>query len=241
MEPGPIGRSSRRRAWVVVGAVLACLAVVIVKPWAGTVVAPSQARIEPSATLPIASPAVAVQAAIGAIGQDEPAWPAATIVAAGATVAASEATGGRQALASYAGSWGVGDAGEGPRILRDEPWTDWAAAVPEAVADYPANIPTWPGTGICTGVPTINDRPSLVAITAPADVAPGWRLAGWWTDGGHVASLEDSVRRVSPAGNPGITYFERTDRAKWPPGLYEFHVIQGRISVGLTICLTRRG
>jgi hypothetical protein len=46
---------------------------------------------------------------------------------------------------------------------------------------------------------------------------------------------------MSPAGNPGITYLERTDRAKWPPGLYEFHVIEGRISVGLTVCLTRRG
>ena len=238
MEPGPIGRSNRRRASFVVGAVLVSLVVVIVKPWA---VAPTGARVEPSPGLPIASAAVAAQAAVAAIAQAAPTWPAATIVTAEAAAATSETEGARAELTIHSGAWGVGSAGVGPRILREEPWSDWAAAVPETAADYPAHIPRWPGTGVCTGLPTIYDRPSLVAITTPADLAPDWRLDGWWTDGGHAATLEGSLRESSPAGDPGVRYLERTDNAKWPPGLYEFHVSSGRTTVALTVCLTRRG
>ncbi len=78
-------------------------------------------------------------------------------------------------------------------------------------------------------------------ITAPRDLVPDWRLVGWRTDGGNVATFADSVRQVSPAGNRGISYLERTDRAAWPPGRYEFHVIAGQRTVALTVCITRRG
>ena len=70
---------------------------------------------------------------------------------------------------------------------------------------------------------------------------PDWRLVGWWTDGGHVANLEGSIRQISPAGNRGISYLERTDQAAWPLGRYEFHVVTGSSAVELTVCITRRG
>ena len=94
---------------------------------------------------------------------------------------------------------------------------------------------------MCGGLPTIYDNPSLVAVTAPSALVPDWRLIGWWTDGNNVATLAGSVRQVSPAGNRGISYLERTDRAAWPPGRYEFHVIAGESTVSLTVCITRRG
>jgi hypothetical protein len=126
-------------------------------------------------------------------------------------------------------------------MLRDEPWTDWAATAPEQVDDGPLHIAMWPGSSLCDGYPTIYDHPSLVAVTAPKDIVPDWRLVGWWTDGDSVATLHDSVRQVSPAGNRGISYLERTDRAPWPRGRYEFHVIAGQRTVALTVCITRRG
>jgi hypothetical protein len=126
-------------------------------------------------------------------------------------------------------------------MLRDEPWTDWVATVPESVDGGPLHVMTWPGTSLCDGYPTIYDHPSLVAVTAPADLVPDWRLVGWWTDGNNVAALADSVGQVSPAGNRGISYLERSDRAAWPAGRYEFHVIAGERAVALTVCITRRG
>jgi hypothetical protein len=170
-----------------------------------------------------------------------PTWPAASIAADVAAAAASRAEGALGQLAARSGTWGVGGAGVGPRILRDEVWTDWAAVNPEASGDTPANIAIWPHTGLCTGFQTIYDHPSIVAVTAPADLAPDWRLVGWWTDGGHVANLEGSIRQISPAGNRGVSYLERTDRAPWPPGRYEFHVVTGGSAVELTVCITRRG
>ena len=140
---------------------------------------------------------------------------------------------------SIPGQWGVGAAGVGPRMLRDEPWTDWAAATPESVDGGPLHILMWPGTSLCDGYPTINDRPSLVAVTTATDLVPGWGLVGWWTDGHQVGAPRDSVRQVSPAGQSGISYLERTDRARWPSGRYEFHVIAGDQVVALTVCITR--
>ena len=88
----------------------------------------------------------------------------------------------------------------------------------------------WPGTDLCAGYPTIYDRPTLVAVTTPRDVAPDRVLRGWWTDGANVASLEGSVVQISPPGNRGIGYLERLDQAPWPPGRYEFHVVAGESS-----------
>ena len=165
--------------------------------------------------------------------QQAPVWPAQSVAVflADATATQAESVLGR--LTIHSGQWGVGNAGVGPRMLRDEPWTDWVAAVPEIVDSGPLHVATWPGTGMCGALPTIYDNPSLVAITTPSALVPDWRLTGWWTDGSRVAPLSGSVRQVSPAGNRGISYLERTDRAPWPPGRYEFHVIAGETHGGV--------
>ena len=170
-----------------------------------------------------------------------PVWPAQSVPSLLTDATATQAEGALGRLTIHSGQWGVGNAGVGPRMLRDEPWTDWVAAIPETVVSGPLNVMIWPGGTICGGLPAIYDNPSLVAITAPSALVPDWRLTGWWTDGNHVATLSGSVRQVSPAGNRGISYLERTDRAPWPPGRYEFHVTAGESTVALTVCITRRG
>jgi hypothetical protein len=238
VEPRPIGRSTRRRVWFLVLAVVVFLAAVLLKPWSGQPGPSSQAGI-PSPE-PAASPAFAV-VPITPAAELAPAWPAAAVASVLGEATANEAERALGALTVRSGTWGVGNAGVGPRMLRDEPWTDWAATAPESVDYGPLHIALWPGTSLCDGYPAIYDRPSLVAITAPRDLVPDWRLVGWWTDGSSVATLADSVRQVSPAGNRGISYLERTDRAAWPAGRYEFHVVAGQTAVALTVCITRRG
>ncbi len=239
LEPRPIGRSTHRRVWIVVLAAGLFLAAVVLKPWSGQPSADSRAGI--ASPLPAASPDFAVPI-IGRPDEDLiPVWPAAAVASSLADATADQAEGALGSLAVRSGTWGVGDAGVGPRMLRDEPWTDWAATVPESVDGGPLHVMTWPGTSLCDGYPTIYDHPTLVAVTAPADLVPDWRLVGWWTDGSNVAALADSVGQVSPAGNRGISYLERTDRAAWPPGRYELHVIAGQRAVALTVCITRRG
>jgi len=241
LEPRPIGRSTHRRAWLVVVTAGLFLAVVLLKPWSGWPAPASRAGI--ASPPPAASPDdFAVGPIVGRPAEELiPVWPAAAVASRLAAATADQAEGALGALAVRSGTWGVGDAGVGPRMLRDEPWTDWAATVPESVDDGPLHIAIWPGTSLCAGYPTLYDHPSLVAVTAPADLVPDWRLVGWWTDGSNVASLADSVGQVSPAGNRGISYLERTDRAAWPPGRYEFHVIAGQRTLALTVCITRRG
>ena len=240
LEPRPIGRSTNRRVWFLILAAVVFLGVVLLKPWSGQPGTTTQEGI--ASPPPAASPAFAVIPILVRPAADlDPVWPAAAVASRLADATASQAEGALGALTARSGTWGVGNAGVGPRMLRDEPWTDWVAAVPESVDFGPLHIALWPGTSLCDGYPTIYDRPSLVAVTAPADLVPDWRLVGWWTDGGQVATLGDSVRQVSPAGNSGISYLERTDRATWPPGRYEFHVIAGQRTVALTVCITRRG
>jgi hypothetical protein len=238
IEPAPIGHPNHHRLSVATAAAAILLAVVVAKPWAGADTTLPEGRVEPSTLISSARPARAELRVAPA--EATPTWPAAASASDLAAASASEAEGALGALSARSGSWGVGTAGVGPRILREEAWTDWAPVVPETAGDTPANIAIWPHTGLCTGYPTINDRPSLVAVTAPRDLVPDWRLVGWWTDGGNVANLEGSIRQVSPAGNRGISYLERTDRAPWPLGRYEFHVIAGSSTVELTVCITRR-
>ena len=201
------------------------LAVVLVKPWDTTPITPVEAAI--ASPMPVASPAFAVIPIQPAPSLLPSVWPAAPLASKHAKATAKEAESALGELALHSGTWGVGAAGVGPRMIRDEPWTDWAAATPESVDGGPLHVLMWPGTSLCDGYPTINDRPSLVAVTTPADLVPGWRLVGWWTDGHKVGALKGSVRQVSPVGQSGISYLERTDRAPWPSGRYEFHVIAG--------------
>ncbi len=244
IEPERIGRPSDRRrsiAAIVVGVFV--VAVVLLKPWDAPT-APSQA-VRPTSVPAIAdaSPdgpgldgrpiAVAPAAA--------PTWPAARAPTDLATQTAKEAEGAIASLARHAGTWGVGNAGVGPRMLRDEPWSDWTPVSIEMVDGSPLHVSQWPGTDLCTGYPTIYDRPTLVAVTTPRDVSVDWRLEGWWAEGGTAASLAGSVVQISPPGRSGISYLERVDQAPWPPGRYEFHVVTASASVSLTVCLTRRG
>jgi hypothetical protein len=144
-------------------------------------------------------------------------------------------------LAAHAGTWGIGTAGIGPRILREEPWFDWVAVAPEAYQHALTRMGTWPDTEACTDAPAVFDRPSLVGITVPTGMPPRWNLVGWWTDGTHVVDLGGSIRDVSPPDRRGIRYFERIDGGPWPAGRYEFHVVADNGTLALTVCLTRRG
>jgi hypothetical protein len=147
----------------------------------------------------------------------------------------------RESLASRAGSWGIATVGNGPRIVRDEPWVDWAAVVPGSSTRAADRIATWPGTGICTGLPVVFDLASFVAVTTPADVADDPPIEGWWSDGGRIVSLDGSIRERSASGSGGIAYVERIDGSAWPAGRYAFDVGRGDETVSLVVCLTRAG
>jgi hypothetical protein len=140
-----------------------------------------------------------------------------------------------------AGSWGVGSGGSGPRMVRDDPWTDWAPVKPVSSGSLPDNLVVWPGTGICHDTPILFDRPVLMAVTVPGGLMPDWRVVGWWTDGVSTTDLTGTIRQISPPGNRTITYLERTDSAPWPSGRYEFHVVSGDHELALTVCLGSNG
>ena len=243
IEPERVGRATdRRRPAGLIAVAVVVVAAVLIKPWDAPASPTQAARATPE---PIVAIAPALPRILTVRPQPSPAaiptWPSGLAPSLLATQTAKEAEGALGALAGHGGSWGVGSAGVGPRMLREEPWSDWTPATAETVDGGPLHIAIWPGTGLCTGYPTIYDQPTLVAVTTPRDVAPDRVLRGWWTDGAKVAALDDSVVQVSPAGNRGIGYLERLDRAPWPPGRYEFHVVVGTSSVALTVCLTRRG
>ena len=243
IEPERVGRTTdRRRPLVAIAVALVVAAAVLVKPWDAPrdrtpavepTSVPALALVSPGVSLPDPRPVDVVPAS-------EPTWPATGSGTALAAQTANQAEGAVGSLAAHAGTWGVGNAGVGPRMLRDEPWSDWTPVVAEVV-DGPAHVTVWPGTDLCAEYPRIYDLPTLVAITMPRDVAPDPDLRGWWVDQGKVASLDGSIVQVSPPGNRGISYLERVDQAPWPPGRYEFHVVVGTRSVALTVCLTRRG
>ena len=144
-------------------------------------------------------------------------------------------------LARRSGTWGVGDAGLGPRIQREEPWADWVPVKPEAATDSPIYVVLWPGTGICAGVPRLLDQPLFFAVTSSPELPVDRRLEAWWTDGGRVASLDGSVHQITPVGDRGISYLVRNDLAPWPAGRYEFHVEGGGHAYAVTICIPAEG
>jgi hypothetical protein len=221
ITPARLGRSSHRRVAVVAASIVVLLGLVVVKPWAGSAPADRQ------------EPAVASSATAAAV------VPPSAAANGGPSRAATSTDIG--SLAAHAGTWGVGDGGAGPRLIRDEPWLDWQDVVPETSSDIPDRIATWPGTDICERLPVLFDRPLFVAVTAPIDLQADWRLEGWWSDGGRVASLDGSVRQMSPPGVGGISYLERLDGQPWPDGRYEFHVVASDSTLALTFCLARTG
>jgi hypothetical protein len=246
IPPARLGRSSHGRAFGAVALVALFLGLAIVKPWAGpprlgTSAGSPAAAVAEASAIDLASSAAATFGPMAIPPPPTPGWPATAGDAVAGDGSAAQAQEALPSLAIHSGSWGVGNVGVGPRMLRDEPWFDWAAVMPEASSDSPLAIAMWPGTSLCAGYPTIYDLPSLVAVTAPTDLAPDWTLAGWWTDGSRVASIDGSLRQISPAGIHGISYLERVDGERWPAGRYEFHVVTGKQTFALIVCLTRRG
>jgi hypothetical protein len=139
-------------------------------------------------------------------------------------------------LTGRAGAWGVGAGGNGPRLVREEPWTDWAAVDP-GPAWGGTSLTLWPDTGLCLGAPALLSHPSLMAVTVPSGLAPDWTVSTWWQDGSGIRSLTGLIRQISPPGNRGIAYLERIDHAPWPVGRYEFDVLSGDHRISLTACI----
>jgi hypothetical protein len=142
-------------------------------------------------------------------------------------------------LAARSGAWGVGDGGDGPRLIRDEPWTDWTPVEP-GPAWGGSSLTLWPDTGLCMSVPILMSGPVLLAVTVPPGVVPDWRVTVWWQDGTDIRSLAGVVRQIAPPGNRGIAYLERIDQAPWPVGRYEFDIQAGDHRSSLTSCVGGR-
>jgi hypothetical protein len=243
VRPVTIPRRSTVRPALAIGLAAVLIGFVVAKPWGwigeprtpAVAIAPTAESTPAARTDPTA--AISAEAPI----PTTPGWPA--IAQAGDPLADP---GERLpltigSLARRSGSWGVGDAGRGPRIEREEPWADWVPVKPEAATDAPIFIVLWPGTGICAGVPRLLDQPLFFAVTSSLDVPVDRRLDAWWTDGGRVASLDGSVHQITPVGDRGISYLVRNDGAAWPAGRYEFHVAGGGRAYAVTICIPAEG
>ncbi len=219
------------------------IALLMVKPWdARTKVQPDviAALPSPSASAsPTTSPAFVVEGVAPALPET---WPVTRANGAGVRAVDRRDPSMQSRLASrIGGAWGVATLGNGPRFVRDEPWVDWAAVPPERSSRAADRIATWPGAGICAGLPVVFDRPSIVAVTTPAGVADDPPIEGWWSDGGRIASLDGSIRVLSAFASPGVAYLERIDGSTWPAGRYAFDVGSGDAIVSLVVCLTRAG
>ncbi len=209
--------------------VLAALSLALAKPWGGapaTGPVPSPPPNAAGATIRVSVVPIASIAA----------WPAqATTLP--QSVSAATIAGAAELLVRRAGAWGVGAGGSGPRLSNDQIWADWVAVTPRPVASQP-EFATPNARPLCAGVPTLVDRPSVIAVTAPAGLAPAaWQLVGWWTDGGPLTSLTSSLRPVATPGAAGVTVLGRADQAIWPSGRYEFQLSAGRSIVALAVCL----
>jgi hypothetical protein len=243
VRPITIPRRSRVRPALALGLAAILIGLVVVKPWAWMAEPRSPAvAVAPivDSTPPVAPGATAAMTPDAPI-PTTPGWP--VLAQAGDPLGDPGArlplTIG--SLARRSGTWGVGDAGLGPRIEREEPWADWVPAKPEAATDSPIYVVLWPGTGICAGVPRLLDQPLFFAVTSSRDLPVDRRLEAWWTDGGRVASLDGSLHQITPVGDRGISYLVRNDLAPWPAGRYEFHVEGGGRTYAVTICIPAEG
>lgn len=236
IEPGPLGRSTRRTP-AIVAAVVVVLCIVIAKPWQGPPTTPPPAD-GAAAAVPSTPTAASPRPVASSLPTpiETPPWPAAT-GGPRATSLPSWADAVLAPLVRHSGTWGIGDGGAGFRFIRDSPWVGWVEVAPVASQSTPGTVLIWPGTDLCAGLPTLDDRPAFIAVTTPRRLSVDWHLTGWWSDGNRVASLGDSVRQISSPGERGIKFLERRDLAAWPTGRYEFHVVDGDSTVSLTICL----
>jgi hypothetical protein len=244
-ETAPLARPRRTMPAVAVVLVIAAvLAVAVVKPWGDGSTAASLAPLAggPAATAAglggadaSASAAISTGASVdgsgdgsGTVGSAlEPAPPPETL----ATIV--------HRLVTREGSWGIGVGGEGPRLIRDDLWVEWAPLDPVDAGSIPDDLSRWPGTDLCGGVPVLFDRPYILAVTVPPGLPPDWRILAWRTDGVTIDDLSTAVRQVSPPGNRQISYLEFPNNAIWPDGRYEFHVVAGDHVLAMTVCLSR--
>jgi hypothetical protein len=242
-EVAPVRRSRRPVPEIVVVLLVILVGLAVLKPWSdgslatGPSAAPIVAAVPVTSSAPFASaPSSPAPAALGPSSQAAPPAPGSVTRPSPETIALIVAR-----FVKRAGAWGVGSGGSGPRMVRDDPWTDWAPVTPVPTGPMPDNLGVWPGMGICRATPILYDRPSLIAVTAPGGLTPDWRLVGWWTDGVATADLTGTIRQISPPGNRAISYLERTDGGPWPSGRYEFHVVSGEHQFALTVCLGQNG
>jgi hypothetical protein len=227
-EVAPVARAHRWRLALVAVVLLLGVAVALAKPWSGPSAVSLVATPKPAPTVPTSQ---AAQSVAGGSG-----WPALASLRPDSTNPTSTATAIRF-LGARAGTWGVGDGGSGPRLIRDEVWTDWTALTPGASTALPNVLSTGMSVGTCAGLPLLADRPSVVAVTASAAIGSGWRLTAWWSNGHEVLSISGSVRQVSLPGVGGVEYLERLDEAPWPDGRYELHVTTGHRTYALSVCI----
>ncbi|MFI5262614.1 MAG: hypothetical protein ACHQZR_08685 [Candidatus Limnocylindrales bacterium] len=215
---------------MVVATILAAIVVVVLlKPWGDAPrSAVALADPAPSASVATARPSLAVAG--------DPDWPALAALRSDSTDPVSTAMA-TQLLAIHAGTWGVGDGGSGPRLIRDGIWSDWVPLVPGPATRAPDALSTALPSGSCAGLPMLDDRPSVLAVTASGDIGAGWRLTAWWSDGQSTLSINGSIRQVVLPGVRGAAYLERLDRAPWPAGRYELHITTGHRTFALTTCV----
>ena len=112
-------------------------------------------------------------------------------------------------LARHSGTWGVGDAGLGPRIEREEPWADWVPVEPEAATDTPSTSCSGRGRASVPASRGCSTSRCSSPMTSSPDLPVDRRLEAWWTDGGRAASLDGSVHQITPVGERGISYLVR--------------------------------
>jgi hypothetical protein len=229
-EPRRLDRPVRRLPAVLL-AVAVVIGLLIVKPWDGP-----PRTTDPVVVALVPTPTATASATPFPTAEPTPPWPAAS--GGGLLTSlpswAAEVVG---PLVRHRGSWGVGVGGTGPRLNRDTPWIGWTPATPQVTGDMASTVFTWPDTDLCAGLPTLDDRLTFIAVTTPRGSPPDWGLAGWWSDGTRVASIDDSLAQIPTTDGGGIKFFQRIDGGAWPEGRYEFHVIAGDQTVALTICL----
>jgi len=230
---------------VVVLGVLVFLVAVMLKPWGGSAITAPPVAPAVTAAAVVAQPVARTSPALPTVPAPTPPWPGSGAAITGQTATARVV--GRLAGSGYrSGGWGIWIAGDGPRLTRDEPWTEWTAIQPEPSTDAPLHAATWPDTDICAGVPILSGGPLVLSVTTPGLPIPG-RVDGWWTDGARVVSLAGSLGYLTvprteftvASGVAGAPLVIRIDGATWPDGRYELHVSRGGSTFALTYCLER--
>ena len=158
VPPARLGGRPGGRGVLAALALLAALGLAVVKPWGsapitGPVAAsPSNmvgqgAAVAAATIAPPATPASAAWPAEAAPGPD-----------AADPVTIRDAA---RLVALRAGAWGVGAAGSGPRLVRDEVWADWLAVTPRSVPSGPIAFTCRAAAPGCLRRPAGPRRPAL--------------------------------------------------------------------------------